>query len=199
MMTSFLVEFSAEFQAIYQSFRQCVKLRQKYMRLSYQRPGDNPKDLDTYEPYPVPAGVGRIPTSLFFSRSNLSPGDIEDAFIQPLQIDMTRIPGKLEGVVRMGPDGVFEYFADESGLTGACCFIILNSSFISPERCSSKICRAKHQEFFSRHELHLECGVGWSKQEFCLSSTSVFGEQVSAIPVAQRASGNRRVQASAAS
>lgn len=109
------IELAQQFKTIYQGFRQCVKLRQKYMRLSYQRPGDNPKDLDTFEAYPVPYGVGRLQfSSGNYSRLNLSPGEYDET-PQPLHIDMNRIPTKFPGCFRLNDEGIFEYFVDETG------------------------------------------------------------------------------------
>lgn len=48
-----LAQETQEFREIYDAFRQCIRLRQKYMSLSLQRPGDNPKDWPESRIWPL--------------------------------------------------------------------------------------------------------------------------------------------------
>ncbi|CAG8767616.1 2857_t:CDS:2, partial [Cetraspora pellucida] len=43
-----------ELETIYTDFHKCLELRDKYMKLSLQRLGDNPKDKDSWIIYPHP-------------------------------------------------------------------------------------------------------------------------------------------------
>ncbi|CAG8532540.1 1344_t:CDS:2 [Racocetra fulgida] len=43
-----------ELETIYTDFQKCLELRDKYMKLSLQRLGDNPKDKDSWVIYPQP-------------------------------------------------------------------------------------------------------------------------------------------------
>ncbi|KAJ3084731.1 AMP deaminase [Rhizoclosmatium globosum] len=45
-------ELSEELQGIFSSLKRCLELRKKYMHLSLQCPGDNPKDQDDWDVYP---------------------------------------------------------------------------------------------------------------------------------------------------
>ena len=45
---------AAELKTLYRSLLNCLELRDKYMELSCQRHGDNPKDADNWEIYPPP-------------------------------------------------------------------------------------------------------------------------------------------------
>ncbi|KAJ1547995.1 AMP deaminase, partial [Cladochytrium tenue] len=47
-------ELSEELQSIFRAFRRCLELRSRYMQLSYQCAGDNPKDADNWPIYPPP-------------------------------------------------------------------------------------------------------------------------------------------------
>jgi AMP deaminase len=47
-------ELSEELQGIFTSMQKCLLLRKKYMEMSLQCPGDNPKDSDSWKIYPAP-------------------------------------------------------------------------------------------------------------------------------------------------
>jgi hypothetical protein len=77
-------------------------MRQRYMRLSVQRPGDNPKDLDTYIPYPVPSSnqentknvMGKSYLNMAKSASQLN--------MDNFTLDPSKMPGKHDSVCQIG-------------------------------------------------------------------------------------------------
>lgn len=56
---------------------------------------DNPKDRSSYQVYPVPNSVMDL--------------------TEPLEIDMSLLPGPCESVFRLSPEGVMEVFENEAG------------------------------------------------------------------------------------
>jgi len=48
-----IAEDCEEYKLIYRGFRKCIQLRQRYMCLSLQRPGDNPKDWPKHPKVPL--------------------------------------------------------------------------------------------------------------------------------------------------
>lgn len=103
-----------EFREIYESLRQCVKLRQRYIRLSVQRPGDNPQDLDSYQGYPVPCtGPNQDPSLAPFKLTRHE----SCVLIHPeaTQINLSELPDAHPYAFRL-EDGVFQVYASKDVL-----------------------------------------------------------------------------------
>ncbi len=93
-MFLFCAEYSDEIHEMYRSLRKCVQLREEYMRLSLQRPGDNPKDLDAYRYHPVPPSVSTKPHAGSYPRLNTGNSYANLDFInEPLSLNPADIPG----------------------------------------------------------------------------------------------------------
>lgn len=109
-MFNILVRYEEEFKEIYESLKKCVMLRQKYMAVSLQRPGDNPKDHAAYKAYPVPDSINGNTTRVS-SELNLLSSTLNH-MIDPLSIDMSKIPTEHEYSFRLDEDGVFRVYAE---------------------------------------------------------------------------------------
>ncbi|KAJ3103011.1 AMP deaminase [Phlyctochytrium planicorne] len=95
-------ELSSELRNIFEIMQRCLELRKKYMQASYQCPGDNPKDDDSWVIYPKP------PKPAYNPNSNNVPEDPEP--IPEFDIKDCIIPGPHEYDYKMTEKGVYEVF-----------------------------------------------------------------------------------------
>lgn len=110
------IDLNDEFSEIYANLRKIVKMRQRYMRLSVQRPGDDPKDLPTYTAYPVHTSNESSKLRPAFGKSYLDVGATASQLtVEQLEIDSSKIPGK-KGTFcyRLSPDGVYQVYESET-------------------------------------------------------------------------------------
>jgi AMP deaminase len=97
-------ELSDELQNIFKSFQQCLELRKKYMLVSLQCPGDNPKDQDDWNIYPPPPKPSYPPVD----NAN------EAESIAEFEFEKCHIPGKSQHVYKMGSDGTYRVYENGS-------------------------------------------------------------------------------------
>jgi AMP deaminase len=68
------LSFDKHLDAMFGSIEKCVQIRAEYMAASLQRPGDNPKDKDSWEIYPKNWGIkGESPQDFDFSLCSIPP------------------------------------------------------------------------------------------------------------------------------
>ncbi|KAJ3030264.1 UNVERIFIED_CONTAM: AMP deaminase [Siphonaria sp. JEL0065] len=102
-------ELSEELQGIFQNLKKCLELRKKYMHLSLQCPGDNPKDLDDWEVYPP-----HVKTSSYDN-----PTDKEEiAKAHTFVLEECKIPGKEDRnrVYGINAEGTYQIYENESDM-----------------------------------------------------------------------------------
>ncbi|KAI9346466.1 hypothetical protein BDR26DRAFT_855628 [Obelidium mucronatum] len=103
-------ELSEELQGIFESLKKCLDLRKKYMHLSLQCPGDNPKDLDDWDVYPP-----HVKTSSY----DASATDKEQlAKAHVFVFEECKIPGPEDKkrVYGINAEGTYQIYANESDL-----------------------------------------------------------------------------------
>jgi len=96
-------EITLELQSLYTNFQKCLDLREKYMKVSCQRVGDNPSDKDDWVIYPPPPPPS-WPITEEKGRVTDGPDSIGNDFV-PGEIP---IPGPCDFVYEMDDTGIFQ-------------------------------------------------------------------------------------------
>ncbi|KAF9362769.1 AMP deaminase [Mortierella sp. NVP85] len=104
-------EITLELQSLYTNFQKCLDLREKYMKVSCQRVGDNPSDKDDWEIYPPPPPPS-WPISEKKGRVSDGPDSIGSDFIRE-EVD---IPGPCDYVFEMDDTGVYQVYENQDAL-----------------------------------------------------------------------------------
>ncbi|KAJ3129263.1 AMP deaminase [Nowakowskiella sp. JEL0407] len=111
-------ELSEELGNVFASFRKCLELRQKYMELSFQCDGDNPKDADDYEIYPPPPKPTYPHPK---ATEEIVPPKTEAEDVQ-FEFEKCEIPGNheinlpLKFAFKMRSDGVFMVYSTQQDM-----------------------------------------------------------------------------------
>lgn len=115
---------SAELSAIYTNIQKVLDLRHKYLRVSLQGNGDNPKDDPSwrvYPPPPPPVWIGEPARSAGLQDFNgppiienrRKPGEnIGEDFVY----DEVEVPGPDEMVFKLDDKGVFQVYENKKGI-----------------------------------------------------------------------------------
>jgi AMP deaminase len=103
-------EITLELQSLYTNFQKCLDLREKYMKVSCQRVGDNPIDKDDWVIYPPPPPPS-WPVTENKGRVTDGPDSIGSDFIR----EDCKIPGPCDFVYEMDDTGVYQV------ITSSCC------------------------------------------------------------------------------
>ncbi|KAG0306384.1 AMP deaminase [Dissophora globulifera] len=98
-------EVTLELQSLYTNFQKCLDLREKYMKVSCQRVGDNPSDREDWDIYPPPPRPS-WPIAEHTGRVTDGPGSIGSDFNR----DEVVIPGPCDYVFEMDDTGVYQVY-----------------------------------------------------------------------------------------
>ncbi|KAG0352596.1 AMP deaminase [Podila minutissima] len=103
-------EVTLELQSLYTNFQKCLDLREKYMKVSCQRIGDNPSDKDDWDIYPPPP-----PPSWPVTENQGRVTDGPDSIGNDFFIEKAPIPGMCDQIFEMDDTGVYQVYesADE--------------------------------------------------------------------------------------
>ncbi|KAF9300723.1 AMP deaminase [Mortierella antarctica] len=103
-------EVTLELQSLYTNFQKCLDLREKYMKVSCQRVGDNPSDKDDWDIYPPPP-----PPSWPVTENQGRVTDGPDSIGNDFFIEKAPIPGMCDQIFEMDDTGVYQVYesADE--------------------------------------------------------------------------------------
>ncbi|KAF9585856.1 AMP deaminase [Lunasporangiospora selenospora] len=101
-------EVTQELQELYTNFQKCLDLRDKYMKVSYQRVGDNPSDQEDWVIYPpppppswpAPQNPGRVPSG---------PASVGSDFVR----EEVPIPGPCEYLFELDSTGVYQVYTSQ--------------------------------------------------------------------------------------
>ncbi|KAG0227967.1 AMP deaminase [Mortierella sp. GBA43] len=104
-------EVTLELQNLYTNFQKCLDLREKYMKVSCQRVGDNPSDRDDWQIYPPPPPPS-WPISENKGRVSDGPDSIGNDFIREEVV----IPGLCDHVFEMDDTGVYQVYENQDAL-----------------------------------------------------------------------------------
>ncbi|KAF9929364.1 AMP deaminase [Linnemannia zychae] len=103
----------AELKLLYTNFQKCLALREKYMKISAQRVGDNPSDQDDwviYPPPPVPSEPTTRPED--YSRATDGPTSVGSDFKK----EDVPIPGLCDQYYELDDTGVYQVYASKQDL-----------------------------------------------------------------------------------
>ncbi|KAF9545833.1 AMP deaminase [Mortierella hygrophila] len=109
----FASQITEELRMLYTNFQKCLELRDKYMKVSAQRIGDNPSDSDDwtiYPPPPVPSWP--LPKPKEVGRVTDGPGSIGSDFVR----EEVPIPGLCDQFFEMDDTGVYQVYASKEDL-----------------------------------------------------------------------------------
>jgi AMP deaminase len=98
---------TAELSAIFQSIQKVLDIRHKYIRLSLQRDGDNPKDdpsWQIYPPPPEPAWTDPRPDH-YTHGQNTAPSSMSNSMVLPSQSSQPLATDAMAGEHASSPDG----------------------------------------------------------------------------------------------
>lgn len=98
-------QITEELRMLYTNFQKCLDLRDKYMKVSAQRIGDNPSDSDEwtiYPPPPVPSWPPPKPEDV--GRVSGGPDSIGSDFVR----EEVPIPGLCNQFFEMDDTGVYQ-------------------------------------------------------------------------------------------
>ncbi|KAG0092990.1 AMP deaminase [Podila epicladia] len=103
-------EVTLELQSLYTNFQKCLDLREKYMKVSCQRVGDNPSDKEDWVIYPPPP-----PPSWPVTENQGRVTDGPDSIGNDFFIEKAPIPEMCDHVFEMDDTGVYQVYesADE--------------------------------------------------------------------------------------
>ncbi|KAG0213060.1 AMP deaminase [Mortierella sp. GBA30] len=101
-------EITLELQSLYTNFQKCLDLREKYMKVSCQRVGDNPSDRDDWVIYPPPPPPS-WPVTENKGRVTDGPDSIGNDFFR----EEVKIPGPCDHVFEMDDTGVYQVYASQ--------------------------------------------------------------------------------------
>ncbi|ORZ22772.1 AMP deaminase [Lobosporangium transversale] len=104
-------EITLELQSLYTNFQKCLDLREKYMKVSCQRVGDDPRDKDSWEIYPPPPPPS-WPTTEYKARVPDGPNSVGSDFVR----EDVKIPGPCDHVFEMDDTGVYQVYASQDAL-----------------------------------------------------------------------------------
>ncbi|KAF8975974.1 AMP deaminase [Entomortierella lignicola] len=104
-------EITLELQSLYTSFQKCLDLREKYMKVSCQRVGDNPSDKDDWDIYPPPPPPS-WPISEDKSRVSDGPASIGSDFVR----ENVTIPGLCDHVFELDDAGIYQVYENQDAL-----------------------------------------------------------------------------------
>ncbi|CAG8543490.1 1775_t:CDS:2 [Funneliformis caledonium] len=114
-------QVASELEDLYTRFHKCLELRDKYMELSLQRLGDNPKDHDTWNIYPPP------PQPTWKSLSNnrsFSDDSVSSSYYknekkgvgENFEFDKCEIPGEHEYNFKLNESGIYNVYETQEDL-----------------------------------------------------------------------------------
>ncbi|KAG0069893.1 AMP deaminase [Linnemannia elongata] len=106
-------QITEELRMLYTNFQKCLDLRDKYMKVSAQRIGDNPSDSDEwtiYPPPPVPSWPPPKPEDV--GRVSGGPDSIGSDFVR----EEVPIPGLCNQFFEMDDTGVYQVYASKEDL-----------------------------------------------------------------------------------
>ncbi|KAF9426083.1 AMP deaminase [Podila epigama] len=98
-------EVTQELQSLYTNFQKCLDLREKYMKVSCQRVGDNPSDKDDWVIYPPPP-----PPSWPVTENKGRVTDGPDSIGNDFFIEEAPIPAACNHVFEMDETGVYQVY-----------------------------------------------------------------------------------------
>ncbi|KAF9196764.1 AMP deaminase [Haplosporangium sp. Z 11] len=98
-------EITQELQSLYTNFQKCLDMREKYMKVSCQRVGDNPNDKDDWVIYPPPPPPS-WPITENKGRVTDGPDSIGNDFFR----EEVPIPGPCNHVFEMDDTGVYQVY-----------------------------------------------------------------------------------------
>ncbi|KAG9065863.1 AMP deaminase [Linnemannia hyalina] len=101
-------EITLELQSLYTNFQKCLDLREKYMKVSCQRVGDNPIDKDDWVIYPPPPPPS-WPITENKGRVTDGPDSIGSDFVR----EECKIPGPCDFVYEMDDTGVYQVYESQ--------------------------------------------------------------------------------------
>ncbi|KAI1296080.1 AMP deaminase [Mortierella claussenii] len=98
-------EVTQELRELYTDFQKCLDLREKYMKVSCQRVGDNPADSDDWVIYPPPPPPSWSPTE-DQRRVFDGPDSIGNDFVR----EEVQIPGLCDHLFELDDTGVYQVY-----------------------------------------------------------------------------------------
>lgn len=104
---------AAELGVMYNKVQSCIDKRRKYQRLSFQCPGDNPKDEPSWKIYPEPPRPVWNPETKEFEGQDHSRGYRSAEF----KLEECEIPGKSEMVFKADENEVFQVYENENAMS----------------------------------------------------------------------------------
>ncbi|KAF8933109.1 AMP deaminase [Dissophora ornata] len=104
-------EVTLELQSLYTNFQKCLDLREKYMKVSCQRVGDNPSDRDDWDIYPPPPPPS-WPITEKKGRVTDGPDSIGSDFVR----EEVSIPGTCDYIFEMDDTGVYQVYESQDAL-----------------------------------------------------------------------------------
>ncbi|CAG8723270.1 15006_t:CDS:10, partial [Racocetra persica] len=103
-----------ELEAIYTDFQKCLELRDKYMKLSLQRLGDNPKDKESWVIYPQPPKpTWEKPQSQYESHKQYKE---KKAVGEDFKFDECNIPEEHDFLYALDKHGVYQVYETQECL-----------------------------------------------------------------------------------
>ena len=103
-------DVTEELRSLYSNFQKCLDLREKYMAISCQRIGDNPRDADDWKIYPPHPQPSWPPPE--------HPGRVSDG-PQSIGSDFNKeevpIPGLCDHFYEMDETGIYQVTEGEKG------------------------------------------------------------------------------------
>ncbi|KAI8605476.1 hypothetical protein EDD21DRAFT_332048 [Dissophora ornata] len=104
-------EVTQELRELYTDFQKCLDLREKYMKVSCQRIGDNPSDSDDWVIYPPPPAPS-WPLTENKGRTSNGPDSIGSDFVR----EDVPIPGLCDHVFELDDTGIFQVYESKDDL-----------------------------------------------------------------------------------
>ncbi|TPX38300.1 AMP deaminase [Synchytrium microbalum] len=103
-------ELASELQSIFSSLRECLELRESFLQMSLQTPGDNPKDDNDWVIYPPPLSPSYPPE--YAANGDFIPRE-PDLRVE-FDASQVPIPEMHAFSYQMGPNGVYEVYESET-------------------------------------------------------------------------------------
>nr|CAG8586748.1 11812_t:CDS:10 [Entrophospora candida] len=108
-------QIKEELNNLYTDFHKCLELRDKYMKFSLQRLGDNPKDHEDYKIYPPPPAPSSA-ADYYAKHSNLNKKKAVKIVGEDFHVEDCEIPGDHQYVYELSTDGVYYVYKSEEDL-----------------------------------------------------------------------------------
>ncbi|KAG0372651.1 AMP deaminase [Mortierella sp. AD032] len=105
-------QIAEELRTLYTNFQKCLELRDKYMKVSAQRVGDNPSDSDEWVIYPPPTPCWPPPRPEDVGRVTDGPDSIGSDFVR----EEVPIPGLCDHFFEIDDTGVYQVYANKEDL-----------------------------------------------------------------------------------